>query len=386
MALEFSDGNAVRLLECGAAYFPALEADIHAAQEEIYLETYIYADDCSGQRITAALAAAVARGVRVHVLIDGRNLTRFHHTLPRSLAVAGIPYAVYRPEAGRVLLHRARLRRLHRKLAVLDGRVAFIGGLNIIDDMNTPGQRPPRLDYGARVEGPLASRVRREADALWRLVRLSNLRHWERARPLAAPVPRAGGKQRVALVLRDNFRHRDDIERAYLEALAGARSEILLCMAYFLPGRRIRRALMEAAARGVAVRLLLQARVEFIFVHYATRALYGSLLDAGVQIYEFLPSALHAKIAVVDGRWATVGSSNIDPLSLLFAREANIVVDDLAFADEVRSSLQRHIKHHARQVSPAHWKEQPLHQRLLCWLALGITRLLTGWFGYADHH
>ena len=228
---------------------------------------------------------------------------------------------------------------------MVDGTVAFVGGINVIDDRNCPGQTPPRVDFGVRVEGPLAAEVRAAAADLWVIVSLANFQpRWSVAAP-AAVGGAPPGYQRAALVVRDNLRHRSDIEDAYLHAIATATDEIVIACAYFFPGRAFRRALAEAAARGVTVKLVLQRRVEYVLLHYASRALYGTMLDAGVQIYEYSRSFLHAKVAVVDGRWATVGSSNIDPFSLLLAREANVVADDRRFAQEVRDALHRMIEH-----------------------------------------
>jgi len=186
--------------------------------------------------------------------------------------------------------------------------------------------------------------------------------------------------------VRDNFRHRSDIEDAYLAVIERANEEIILASAYFFPGAQFRRALVAAAARGVRVTLLLQARVEYMMLHYASRALYGQLLDAGVQIFEYTKSFLHAKVAVVDGRWATVGSSNIDPLSLLLMREANVVVEDRRFALELRESLLERVVDGARPVARARWRRLPLHQRVRIWIAYGIARFFIGWFGYGGKH
>ena len=152
------------------------------------------------------------------------------------------------------------------------------------------------------------------------------------------------GTQVAKFTIRDNLRHRRDIERAYLAGVRTARREILIATAYFFPGVRFRRALISAAARGVKVTLLLQARVEYRLLHYASRALYGQLLTAGVAIQEYHRSFLHAKVAVVDSRWATVGSSNIDPYSFLMSREANVFVRDAAFAGELRVELLQMIE------------------------------------------
>ncbi|HSS46451.1 MAG TPA: phospholipase D-like domain-containing protein, partial [Burkholderiales bacterium] len=158
--------------------------------------------------------------------------------------------------------------------------------------------------------------------------------------------------------------------------------EILIASAYFLPGRNLRRALVSAAQQGVRVILLLQARVEYVLLHYASRALYGNFLDAGVEIYEYHKSFMHAKVAVVDGGWATVGSSNIDPFSLLLAREANVVVQDRKFAGELRKNLMQAVAEGAMQVVHERWEHQPLWRRILTWISYGVVRFIAGVFGY----
>ncbi len=385
--MEHVDGNRLQLLRTGAEFFPALEAAIAAARHEIYLETYIFADDEAGRRIARALAEAAAQGVRTNVVVDGMAVKRYVGRLRERLLAAGVSFVIYRPDISPWDFSERRLRRLHRKIAVIDARVAFVGGINIIDDMHTPGHVPPRHDYAVRLEGPLVGAIRAEADRLWRLVALSNFQQWTEVRPpppVTETAPR--GFQRAAFLIRDNFRHRSDIEDAYLAAIEGANEEIVLAMAYFFPGIRFRRALVAAAGRGVRVILLLQARVEYVLLHYASRALYGALLDAGVQIFEYTKSFLHAKVAVVDGRWATVGSSNIDPFSLLLAREANLVVEDRRFAQELRESLLERVVDGARPVARARWRRQPLHLRVRIWIAYGIARFFIGWFGYGGKH
>jgi cardiolipin synthase len=384
--MELVDGNRLQLLRTGAEFFPALEAAIAAARHEVYLESYIFADDAAGRRLARALAEAAGQGVRTHVIVDGITVKRYMGGLQERLLAANVSLAIYRPDISPWDFSARRLRRMHRKIAVIDGRVAFIGGINVIDDMHTPGHTPPRYDYAVRIEGPLVAAIRAEADRLWRLVALSNFELWSEAAPLPPADPAPGGYQRAAFLVRDNFRHRSDIEDAYLAALEGANEEIILASAYFFPGARFRRALAAAASRGVRVILLLQARVEYVLLHYASRALYGQLLDAGVQIFEYTKSFLHAKVAVVDGRWATVGSSNIDPLSLLLMREANVVVDDRKFALELRESLLERVVDGARPVVRARWRRQPLHQRVRIWIAYGIARFFIGWFGYGGKH
>jgi len=293
---------------------------------------------------------------------------------------------IYRPEIARFRLRRHRLRRLHRKLAVADGRVAFVGGINIIDDLGALHPETPRYDYAVRVEGPLLAPIQASVRQLWSLVAWAGFRRRLRLPPAAAAVAEPCGTMRAAFLIRDNLRHRRDIEEAYLEAIGQAQDEIILANAYFLPGLRFRRSIMEAAARGVRIIILLQGRVEYALQHYATQALYGALLDGGVRIFEYHRSFLHAKVAVVDGVWATVGSSNIDPFSLLLAREANIAISDPGFAAELRASLEAAMQAGARELRREDWRRKSWLSRLTSWLAYGLVRLMIGVAGYGGRH
>jgi cardiolipin synthase len=237
--------------------------------------------------------------------------------------------------------------------------------------------------------------VRAEAIRLWTRVSWATFgRRWPGfdalsgagSRAPLAPSPASPGGQRAALVVRDSVSHRRDIEDAYLEAISASGKEIVIASAYFFPGRRFRRALADAAARGVRVMLLLQGRVEYVLLHYASRALYGSLLDAGIEIQEYHRSFLHAKVAVFDGRVASVGSSNIDPFSLLLAREANVFVDDERFAGELRASLAEAIDRGARAIAVGGWKRLPLWLRIRIWIGYGIARLLMIVHGFDRQH
>ena len=388
--MQYVGGNRLTLLRNGVQYFPALVAAIDAAQEEIYLETYIFADDETGSLVTDALARAAARGVRTHLLIDGFGASGFPRRFREALERAGARLLVFRPPLpGLRRLRKGRLRRMHRKLAAIDARLAFVGGINIIDDFDSPYDdprvTPPRYDFAVRVEGPLAAEIRGTAVRLWGKVAWSQMRSRRPARPDPPPPPPAGS-QRGALVFRDSTRHRRDIENAYLAQLETARVEVLIACAYFLPGRRFRQALIDSARRGVRVRLLLQGKIEYAFLHYASRGLYGELIDAGIEILEYNASLLHAKVAVFDRRIACVGSSNIDPLSLLLAREANVFVDDTAFATELRLALEEAMRIGATQLGPQQWRQRPLAQRLLIWFTYGIARGLISFLGAQRYH
>src|SRR5256712_7472848 len=206
MAVEFLPGNRLTLLRSGVEYFPALEAAIREAQREIFLETYIYAGDATGERITKALCEAARRGVAAHVLVDGFGSRDMPAEFARELRDAGARLLVFRPEVWRFPFRRDRLRRMHRKIAVADGRVAFVGGINIIDDMDTPRQVPPRHDYAVKIEGPLLGPIQGAAVRLWNRVALARLEHrWRVSHPVPAHVARARS-QRAALLVPDHAR------------------------------------------------------------------------------------------------------------------------------------------------------------------------------------
>jgi cardiolipin synthase len=376
-------GNRVRLLVNGEEYFPQLLAAIEGARRSILLETYIFADDNIGARVVAALAAAAGRGVLVRVLIDGYGGGEFARMVVDELAVHGVDARIYRPERW-WRLERKLLRRLHRKIAVFDDALAFVGGINIIDDHNLPeserGRLGPRFDFAVMCEGPLVAAVALACKRLWWTLAFVDPRKISGRVPMMSmqpPPPVFADGVAASLLLRDNLRHRRAIERAYLETIEHARDDILVANAYFLPGRRFRTALREAAARGVRVRLLLQGRVEYAIQHFGQRALYGQLLAAGIEIYEYVPSYLHAKVAVIDERWATVGSSNIDPYSLLLAREANVVVYDATFARQLRSVLEHAIAADAIQIKAQDYERRSWLAKLRDWVAFGALRLAT---------
>ncbi len=377
-AQDFVAGNRVQLLESGSEYFPSLIAAIDAAVYEVHLETYIFSDDATGRQVAAALARAARRAVAVRVLVDGFGARGFAAGLGASLAADRVEVMTFRPEIGQTRIRRHRLRRLHRKLAVVDGATAFVGGINVLDDFDGGESASARFDYAVRIEGPLVARVHATMRQVWRLVRWASLGHRPPAPPPLPAAPAVSGTMAAALLVRDNLRHRRDIESAYLLAMHGARDQIVIASAYFFPGRRFRKTLLAAAKRGVSVKLLLQGRVEYFLQHYATQSLYARMLSAGVRVFEYEKGFLHAKVAVVDSDWATVGSSNIDPFSLLLSREANVVVRDAGFAAQLRASLEVAIEGAAREIRPEDHRRRSWLARLASAVAYSLVRLLIG--------
>ncbi len=378
----FVPGNQITLLHNGKAFFPAIVAAFDRARYEIFLESYIYRNDATGQRIARSLERAASRGVRVHVLLDGygsKDLPR--HVLER-LRKHGVKTLVYRPNISPWTFRRKRLRRMHRKIVVVDREIAFVGGINIADDREVGGEMAARHDYAVSVEGPLVDVIRHSVQRLWSMSSWLSFR--KGAGPAAAlPVSNAAGRtMSAAFLTRDNFHHRRDIEQAYMRAIEHARSEIVLAHAYFMPGLEFRHALRNAARRGVSVVLLLQGRVEYFLEHHASRALYGSFLEAGIRIYEYGGGFLHAKVAVIDGYWATVGSSNIDPFSLLLSREANVVVVDETFGATLAQHLHQTVEIHGRPIVAGDLEQRGIGLRLVSWFCYGLLRLAIGISGY----
>jgi cardiolipin synthase len=385
-ASRFIAGNRIGLLRSGREYFPALVSAIEGARREVWLETYIFADDPAGRAVADALVRARGRGVSVRVLVDGWGAR--HYLTPALEALlrdGGVDLMRYRPDIAPWDFHSNRLRRLHRKLCHVDGRIAFVGGINIIDDLHTPGHTPPRVDFAVMIEGPLLAPVAFTMQRMWAIVEMSQLRRTDaRLFPERIATERVG-RQVAKLAVRDNLRHRRDIERAYLAAIRTAKREIVIATAYFFPGAEFRHGLIAAAQRGVKVTLLLQARVEYRLLHHASRALYGQLLQGGVTIHEYHRSFLHAKVAVVDRHWATVGSSNIDPYSFLMSREANVFVRDGYFAEQLRFELMAMMETGARPVRATRWANRSRIAKATSWVAYGVVRVAMGMLRYGGN-
>lgn len=391
-------GHQVDLLQGSQEFFAALVQAIDRSAHEVRLETYIFSVEASGAQVAQALEQAALRGVKVFVVMDGAGTDSLSQEWAGRFSAAGVAWRIFSPLGGLGLFIPSRWRRLHRKLCVVDGRVAFCGGINVLDDFFDPNYgalTAPRFDFAVRVTGPLvesahaalvqfwwrlqATRIVRQGDlaAAWQALHEANKSNPDDLAG-AEPKPAAGkpARTRAALILRDNLRHRTRIERAYRQAIGEAKNDIIIANAYFLPGRKIRKGLIYAAQRGVRVRLLLQGRYEYFMQYHAARMVYGRLLAAGIEIIEYRVSFLHAKVAVIDGHWATVGSSNLDPLSLLLAREANVVVDDAAFAQNLQARLEHAIQVEGTRVDPADYASRPLVQRLLDRAAYVVMRML----------
>jgi cardiolipin synthase len=364
-APAFSGGNVVALLAGGDELFPAMREAIAGALHEVWLATYIFHHDEAARAIADMMIAAARRGVRVRVVVDGFGSKASLPVLQTWFEGSGVALAVFRPlDRWTAYLQPGQLRRLHQKLLAVDDERAFVGGVNIIDDridLNHGRTEAPRLDFAVALRGPIVAPVAQTARAMWTRAAFGQEWREELVNLVRSSEPVAGARAllrrlrilprapaltaedmlpvRAAFVVRDNLRQRRAIERSYVEALKNARSRIDIICPYFYPGRAFRRTLRQAASRGVRVRLLLQGKLDYRLAGLAAQVLYDELLAHGVQIFEYMPAFLHAKVALADDDWATVGSSNIDPLSLLLNLEANVIVHDAPFTRALAASF-----------------------------------------------
>lgn len=402
----FSHGNEVQLLRGGEELFPAMVAAIRRSRHEIWLASYIVHDDAAAETVLCALLDAAARGVRVRMVVDGFGSNAALDWLERRLASSTVALAVFRPlRRWTHWLQPGQLRRLHMKLCIVDGDLGFVGGINLIDDcidLHHGRSELPRLDFAVLARGPVVAPMEQAARAMWsrawfgrdwriearallqarqpwrelraalRGLRLT--RHRQTAEAPASPRP-----VQCAFLVRDNLRQRRTIERSAIQAVRNAKRSVWLVTPYFYPGGSFRKALKDAAQRGVEVHLLLQGKIDYRLAAWAAQALYDDLLRQGIHIHEYLPAFLHAKVLTVDDAWSTVGSSNFDPLSLLLNLEANLVVSDPTFAGLLRSQLEsaaaRSREVRLDDMSQAHGWTRWVRRALVAWCAYVYLRL-----------
>lgn len=361
---QWRDDNAVQLLINGEAFFDSVFTAIAAAREEVLIETFILFEDQVGQRLQQALIAAARRGVRVEVLVDGYGTADLSRQFLREMVEAGVRLQAFDPRP-KVLGMRTNLfRRLHRKIVVVDGETAYIGGINYSADHLLESGPMAKQDYAVKVQGAIVADLHQATLTL--LDDTSRIRR--QARPWLTPrqaIDADSGRARMLLLIRDNQAHRNDIERQYLLAIRRAQERIIIANAYFFPGYRLLRELRNAARRGVAVTLILQGMPDMPLVRLCSRLLYNYLLRDGVQIREYTQRPLHGKVAVVDRQWSTVGSSNLDPLSLSLNLEANVLIDDQDFNQHLHDHLAELAGQHCKTVTlqrvlRGYWWRAPL--------------------------
>jgi cardiolipin synthase len=390
MSGRWIEGNDIRLLENGEEFFPRVFACIANATQEVVLETFILFEDKVGLQLHEALVAAARRGVQVDVTVDGFGSPDLSERFIGTLAEAGVRLHVFDPGI-RLWGQRLNvLRRMHRKIVVVDGTVAFVGGINYSADHLADYGPEAKQDYSVEIRGPLVADIHRFTHtSLAQGHRYQRTRRWwrwrKRLRKSTENQPRAGDAAAM-LVVRDNGEHSSDIERHYRIAIRAARHRVVIANAYFFPGYRLMKELRRAARRGVDVRLILQGQPDMAIVKTAATMLYHQLLGAGVRIYEYTKRPLHGKVALMDDEWATVGSSNLDPLSLSLNLEANVIIRDRAFNQDLYERLDALMRHSCRQIEREALGELRGWGVVRSFLAYHFTRRYPRWATWLPRH
>ncbi len=364
------DQNKFKLLSDGQQFFDEVIRSVDEAVSEVYLETYILAVDRSSAQVIEALLRARRRNVTVRVLIDGVGCSALDEAHLKLWRNQGLSIHLFRPLHKWYHLKQLVFRRLHRKVIVIDKNIAFVGGMNIHDEQKA------QFDFTLRIEGPLAKQIHRyvitfyfRVSAQW-FKYLRTMTDQPLLRNIRSPRPPRH------FIVRDNIVHRNQIEEAYVNAIQNAEKEILIANAYFFPRRRFRRALVEAISRGVSVTLLLQGKTDVRLMKWASQSLYLSLLKQGVRIFEYERMVLHAKTAVIDRSWLTVGSANLDLFSLFLNLEANIALHDTSLANQLHAQLSQAIAEDSREIVINDLSITSRWQHLLARISLWILRLV----------
>ena len=384
-------GNDIRLLENGEEFFPRVFDSIAAAKQEVVLETFILFEDKVGLALHAVLLAAAQRGVQVDMTIDGFGSPDLSDHFIGTLDRAGVRIHVFDPAQRIFGLRTNLLRRMHRKIVVVDGTVAFVGGINYSADHLADYGPEAKQDYSIEIHGPLVADIHRFTHiALTHGQRHQRHRRWWRRRKqlrdALVDLPHAGTAQAM-FVVRDNREHTNDIERHYRIAIRAARKRVVIANAYFFPGYRLIREMRRAAKRGVEVSLILQGMPDMPIVKTGASMLYHYLIKAGVRIYEYDDRPLHGKVALADDEWSTVGSSNLDPLSLALNLEANVIIRDRAFNQLLHDRLDTLMQSGCKRIEGEHLADGTGWLVMLrSFLAFHLIRRYPGWASWLPRH
>ena len=359
---NYVPGNKVETLVNGVAIFPSMLEAIRQARQTITFETYIYWRGDIAVAFADALAAKAREGVSVKVLLDWVGSVPMDEVLIERMQQAGVEVVRFRPVAWYTL---DRLNnRTHRKLLVVDGRIGFTGGVGIADEWNGDARTPDEWrDNHYRVEGPAVAEMQAAFAEHW-IEATGELLLGDRFFPKVEPVG-----EHAAQVVVSSTHQRNVMHLMLMTALASAQKTIRIATPYFVPDELTRRQLIEARRRGVAVLILVPGpQTDARLVRKASRHFWGELLEAGVRISEYQPTFFHAKLAVIDDAWTSVGSTNIDARALRLNDEANVNLFDRRFAAEQIAIFDRDMAA-SRPYSLEDWHGRPASQKVTDWAA-----------------
>jgi cardiolipin synthase len=363
---DYRDGHYIELLQSGETFFAACEKVIDEATQYIHFQTYIVDDDETGRRIVNALIRAARRGVRIYFLLDAYGGTSFSKDLVKKVEDAGILFRRFSP--GLITNGFQLSLRLHHKVLLSDGNTAIIGGMNIADRYHGKSGKKTWLDFAILLKGPECAHVLLILKRLWNKTFISKT---ERSRETIHYLSKYEENIRLKVLQNNWSRNKIEILKSYRSAIKHAQFRMIIFASYFLPGRNERRLLRDASRRGVDIKIVLSAESDAPVFSRATNFLYDFILRNNIMIYEYLPSNLHAKVAIVDGRWSTIGSYNMNHLSDYGSIETNVDILDEEFASGFEKLLNEILVNDCRQVTVEDYT------RSKTWFLQ-----ITGWFSY----
>jgi cardiolipin synthase A/B len=355
-------------LQSGLSYFSKLEALIAAAHSSIHFQVYIFNNDTTGKRIIDALITAANRGVQIYLVVDAYASKDFDSHLLSQLRSQGIWVKTFAP----LHLNQFKIgRRLHHKIVLVDERIALVGGINIANHYSGFNGHTPWLDVAVCAEGPIAYDLKKICLSIW------PKRIQKKWKKFSFPIHTPAGHTNLKVLQNDWWRRRIELSSAYNAAIRNAQTELVIVASYFLPGFTKRRLLKKAADRGVKITLVTGHDSDIPFMNAAVKYLYGVFLKNNIAIYEWTPSVLHAKMALVDGKWCTIGSYNINALSDYGSLEANIEIADPIFAQTAQQFIQTILEDGCLQVEPnAFFKSSTPIKQVYRWASYKLMRVL----------
>lgn len=367
---HYTTHNRVSLCKSGPGYFNQLEELIRSARHEIHLQTYIFATDQTGQRIMHALLDAAKRGVKVFILVDAYGSQKLSSGMMRKLANAGIRIRKYGRFYSRGRFHIGR--RLHQKITVIDGYTSIVGGMNISDNYNDTLLGKAWLDFAVIIRGDASRKLQLVCHRRW-----SGSIRRPIGKPFSPEKAPSDFHTRIRVRRNDFIRNFHEVAISYRQGLRTAGSSIVIVGGYFLPGGRTRRLLRNAVKRGVEIRVITAEKSDVKILRNARRYLYRWLIDNGVRLYLYEPANVHGKMMIVDEKWLTVGSYDLNNLSTFSNIELNVDIDDKAFSKNATEELERIIQYQCTELTDQKIREiRNVWTAIMMWLSYRIVKTL----------
>jgi cardiolipin synthase len=369
---KLSSANELKLVKSGNDFFKRAVDIIHRSHKSIHFQTYIFIDDHTGKMVLQALEQAAKRGVKVFLLVDAFGSYDLSHHAIVEMKKHGIHFRFFSP-----IIHKHHIsfgRRLHHKIVLGDNKEALIGGINVEDKYHIDGPGTPWLDYAVYVKGNVCKQIAYICEVLWKgqAYKMKKRKFFHVLDTLAEE------EENIPVIVRQNdwLFKKEGISLSLRKAIRHSHSSITLMASYFLPGGRIRKLLRKASDRNVKIKVIFQGLSDVTLAKKATTYLYAWMLRNNIEIYEWDNTILHGKMTLVDDKWASIGSYNINHLSDYSSIETNLEIHDSAFCETVKKELDNVISHCHRITDSEYHEQMNVWQQFTCWFAFYFTRFL----------